>query len=227
MVEATRSLARLLRRKRALDFLEIQAGSGGRSRRSLFRDLASMGYLTSFTHAGRYYTLADIPQFDEHGLWFHQGIGFSRAGTLKKTLVERVAVAEAGCTHRELEALLHIRVHNTLLGLVHDQLITRERIEKLYLYVSAEAKRAAAQVATRRERMDAATEEVALPDDTVIDVLLEVIHAGKVVVAPAVVAERLRARGVPVTAAQVELVYAHYDFTVKKTARSRSKLSRR
>jgi hypothetical protein len=44
----------------------------GRSRRSLFRDLASLGYLTSFTHAGRYYTLADIPQFDERGLWFYK-----------------------------------------------------------------------------------------------------------------------------------------------------------
>ncbi len=139
MEEATRRLGQLLRRKQALDFASIEAASGGRSRRSLFRDLSTLGYLTSYTHGGGYYTLTETPQFDEHGLWFFQGVGFSRAESLKATLVERVDLAEAGHTHRELEALLHIRVHNTLLGLVRDQRIDRERIEKLYVYVSAQA----------------------------------------------------------------------------------------
>ena len=221
MVEATSSLARLLRRKRAMEFAEIQSASGGRSRRSLFRDLISLGHLTSFTHAGRYYTLADIPQFDEHGLWFFQGVGFSRSGTLKKTLLETVGAAVDGYTHRELEALLHIRVYNTLLDLVREQLIGRERIDKLYLYVSAEEERAAAQVIVRRERMSVETEARALPDDVVIDVLLEVVNAGKVLVTPATVAERLRVRGVSVSKAQAEQVYARYGIEVKKTAHPR------
>ena len=29
-----------------------------------------IGYRTNYTHVGRYYTLADIPVFDDHGLWF-------------------------------------------------------------------------------------------------------------------------------------------------------------
>jgi len=114
MEEAERRLKRLLRRKQVMDFPSIIKAAKGRSRRSVFRDLAVLDYLTSFTHAGRYYTLTDIPQFDEHGLWFFQGIGFSRAGTLKRTLVELVGAADAGHTHNELQSLLHVRVHNAL-----------------------------------------------------------------------------------------------------------------
>jgi hypothetical protein len=62
----------------------------GRSRRSVFRDLTTIGYLSSYTHTGRYYTLVHIPEFDEHGLWFFQGVGFSKAGTLKSTITELV-----------------------------------------------------------------------------------------------------------------------------------------
>ncbi len=165
--------------------------------------------------------VVDVPDFDEYGLWFHQSVGFSRNGTLKTTLVELVDTSEAGYSHRELEALLRIRVQKTLTSLIRERLLARKRIEKLYLYVSVQAKRAAAQVAKRRERITAASEEITLPDDTVIELLLEVVRGGKVLVTPSVVAERLRARGVPVAAAQASLVYARYGIEVKKTARSR------
>jgi hypothetical protein len=206
-----------------MDFESIIKAVGGRSRRSLFRDLASLGYLTSYTHAGRYYTLADIPQFDEHGLWFYRGTGFSRAGTLKNTLVELIGAADAGYTHQELKALLHIRVQNTLLTLVHDKRINREHIEKLYVYVSAEKQRAEKQVMKRQELLDysekvAAVSEV--PVIIVIEVLIEVIRAGKVLIAPAEVAQRLCSRGLPVTVSEAEQVYDRFGLIpLKKTPR--------
>jgi len=194
---------------------------------SVFRRLKETGYLSSYTHRGAYYTLTGIPDFDEYGLWFHQSVGFSRAGTLKATLVQLVDISKAGYSHRELEALLRIRVQNTLTRLIRERLLARERIEELFLYVSVPAKRAAAQVAKRRARMITASKDLVLPDDTVIEVLLEVVRGGKVLVTPPVVAERLRARGVPVSATQAEQVYARYGIEVKKTARSRSRPSRR
>ena len=224
---AKKALAALFRKQPIVDLETLFHTLDTTSRMSVFRKLKKTGYLSSYTHRGSYYTLTDIPDFDEYGLWFHQGVGFSRAGTLKATLVGTVDASEAGHTHRELEALLRIRVQNTLVQLIREQLIGRERIEKLYLYVSAKVKRAATQVAKRRKRMAAAGEELTLPDDTVIDVLLEVVRAGEVVIAPAVAAERLRARGVLVTAAQAEQVYSHHGIAVKKTARSRSRPSRR
>ncbi len=76
MNEAAAHLALLFQRNQTMDFASIAKAAGGRSRRSLFRDLASLGYLTSYTHAGRYHTLSDLPQFDEHGLVVLQGYGF-------------------------------------------------------------------------------------------------------------------------------------------------------
>ena len=48
---------------------------------SVRRFLAEVGYFSSFTHNGGWYTLRSIPRFGQDGLWFHADIGFSRAGS--------------------------------------------------------------------------------------------------------------------------------------------------
>src|SRR5207249_7046986 len=42
------------------------------SRTTVFCVLSSVGYLASYSHAGRYYTLKRIPQFDPRGLWHYR-----------------------------------------------------------------------------------------------------------------------------------------------------------
>ena len=42
------------------------------SRSSVYRRLKTLGYLASYTHAGAHYTLSEIPDFDEAGLWWHR-----------------------------------------------------------------------------------------------------------------------------------------------------------
>jgi hypothetical protein len=211
-----------------MDISALRDALGGRSRRSIFRDLASIGYFSSYTHTGRYYTLAHIPEFDEHDLWFFQDIGFARAGTLIRTLVVLTHEADAGKTHMELEQQLRLRVHNTLLALVKEERIGRERIEGAYLYLSTEQGRAAEQLARRKE-LWAESEQgvVVLTDTTVIEVLREALVAGGVLVAPRVVAARLLSRGVVVAIEQVKEVFARYRIDAeKKTARLVSKRSR-
>ena len=46
---------------------------------SVRRFLAAVGYYSSYTHNGMWYTLRSIPRFDRDGLWFFSDIGFSRA----------------------------------------------------------------------------------------------------------------------------------------------------
>ena len=196
-----------------MDFESIVKAVANRSRRSLFRDLDSLGYITSYTHAGRYYTLADIPQFDEYGLWFYKGIGFTRAGTLKNTIVELIDAAETGFTHQELKNLLHVRVHNTLLTLVHDKRISREYVAKLYVYVSVRTQRAAVQVAKRQDLLDSGQKMAAaskVPMTIVVEVLIEVIRAGKVLITPAEVTQKLCNRGRPITVNEADQVYDRY-----------------
>ena len=55
MNKAAKKLARLFKRKKVMDMETIRDATGGRSRRSIFRDLAVLQYLSSYTHVGRYY----------------------------------------------------------------------------------------------------------------------------------------------------------------------------
>ena len=135
--DAVKAFNRLFRRFPIVDMDTLFRILKTRSRMSTFRRLKEIGYYSSYTHTGRYYTLADIPHFDDYGLWFCQGIGFSKSVTLQATIVELVNNASAGFTHDELNNLLRIRVHNTLLSLVRESLIRRERIEKAFLYIKS------------------------------------------------------------------------------------------
>ncbi len=214
MREPQDRLARLLGRARVLDMKAIRAAIDRRSRRSLFRDLEQLGYQTSYTHGGRYYTLADIPDFDEWGLWFHADIGFSRAGTLKETAALQVLQSPDGRTHAELQHLLRVRVHNTLLGLVREGRVGRQPYEGKLLYVSADPDQAAAQVQRRREadRMFAEVLQVLTPDET-IEVLGEALRGAAEIPAPVLVVRRLAARGVGIELRHVRQVYEAHGLT--------------
>jgi hypothetical protein len=211
-------VARLVRVRRIVDIATLEARIGERSRRSLFRDLKKLGYLSSFTHAGRYYTLPDIPQFDADGLWFHEKVGFSRLGTLKETVSHLVPEAPAGRTHGELRALLRVRVQNTLHDLHHRRAIGRRVVEGLHelVYVSPDPTAADRQMARREQSLQAAA--APLPSaQTVIAILGEALRAERMRVSPQEVSRRLSARGMPVGPEQVERVLAHYDLLgVKK-----------
>lgn len=198
----------------------------GRSGRTVFRVLQRLGYHSSYSHAGRFYTLRGIPSFDSQGLWSHQGAGFSSHGTLKETLVVLVERADAGCFHRELETLLRVRVHNTLLELAEDKRLRREPIAGEYLYVSAKGDRAAAQLLKRRSSVEPTPSPPApqLALARVVDILLAVIRKPRS--SAKGVADALRARGIDLTEVQVESVFTEYGLG-KKTVPSRSRRSRR
>ena len=106
------ALERLFAHRPVADLPRLSRALGTRSRMSVFRRLSTLGYRSSYTHTGRYYTLRSIPQFDTDGLWRIEGAGFSRDGTLKATVCRLVEIAEAGRTQRELQMRLGVRVHN-------------------------------------------------------------------------------------------------------------------
>jgi hypothetical protein len=214
---AAKALEKLFRRHPVVDLATLCRALKTPSRMSVFRRLRPFNYLSSYTHAGRYYTLAEIPRFNDEGLWLYRDIGFSRAGTLKNTVAYLVEVGEAGRTHRELYELVRVRVHNTLLSLVREDRIDRQRLETMYLYVSVEAKRASHQVAARQELL-ASRKEAALPlaPATIIEVLVEVIQTTQPHITPTDVAKRLTDRGVPVTVGQVERILDRYDLGSEK-----------
>jgi len=219
-VASARALKRFFRRFPVADLNTLSRTLDTESRMSVFRRLKNFGYFSSYTHAGSFYTLGHIPQFDDYGLWMHQGIGFSKEGTLKATLLKLVETAPSGFTHTELKHLLRVKVHNTLLGLVREKRIGREHIEKAYLYISADTGEALDQISRRRMLLAESDKGTnILPITTVVDVLIETIHAGKLCVAPRLISQRLAARGCSVTTKQVEQIFGQYGIVaLKKTA---------
>lgn len=101
---ATPDLRSLFRRAPVMSMPQIEQTMAPRSKRSLFRDLESLGYLSSYSHTGRYYTLRSVPEFDADGIWRYQGVGFSRDGTLKATVRRLVDASEAGRTQARASA---------------------------------------------------------------------------------------------------------------------------
>ncbi|MEK7994499.1 MAG: hypothetical protein AAB403_11910 [Planctomycetota bacterium] len=220
-------LKKFFERKKVAHLSELRKTLGVRSRTTVFFALKAAGYCTSYSHAGRYYTLARVPEFDARGLWFHGEVRFSKHGSLRATMVVLVREAKAGYTHEELAVMLGLRVHDTLRALVEDRLLRRECLDAVYVYVDLDPKRATAQLDQRRRiRTSAPTPTGPLPPldlARVVDVLLAVIHAPRD--DSATIAARLRQYGLTVTTEQIEAVFVRYGLQ-KKTARSRSKLSR-
>lgn len=213
-------LKRLLRRRRVVELGDLRDVLGTVSRMTVFRRLREVGYQTSYTHRGQYYTLADIPDFDEWGLWFHRDVGFSQAGTLKETATVQVEEAPDGRTHAELRHLLRVRVHNTLLGLVREGRVGREPYKGEFLYVSADSARAAAQVLRRQEadRVLAKVSRVLTPEE-IVEVLVEALRAAPEIPAPLIVARHLAARGMQLEPRHVQQIFDEHGLVPgKKTA---------
>jgi len=218
--QSRHALASLFRRQGIADLNALFTALETNSLMSVFRRLSDIGYFSSYSHAGRYYTFKDIPQFDPDGLWHYQGVGFSRYGSLRSTIEHLVEDANAGRTHSELYVRLQVRVHNTLLDLVRSKRIGREPFAGEYVYVSPDSAHAHAQIALRGQQQAGVAIEQ-LPSSVVIEVLLELVQGARVQLDAERVSTRLAARGLTVTTGQVEAVFTRYE--LKKTARSRSR----
>lgn len=215
-------LDRLFRRTPVALLDQLRRALKTTSRTTVFRALTAVGYLTSYSHAGRYYTLTRIPEFDARGVWVFRDVRFSVHGTLRATVELMVKQAPAGHTHEELQALLGLRVHDPLRSLVATRRIARERVGARYVYVDVIPEGAAAQMTRRRAGGGAPATAAEAPLDLarVVDVLVAVIRAPRAT-APQIAAH-LRARGLSLTDAHVAAVFARYELE-KKTARARSR----
>ena len=200
--DALKALRAFFKKKQLAMLPDIYALLGTTSRMSAFRRLRELGYLSSFSHVGRYYTLPTLANFDPQGLWFYEEVGFSRFGNLKETVIHLVDQSVAGKTHEELEKQLRLRVHNTLLDLVRSDKIAREAFEGVFVYFSIRTDRAQQQLARRREGVGDSVQDV-LPDGIVIEVLAEIIRGNQVQIDQSALLSQLAERGIRISALQL------------------------
>lgn len=134
--------------------LELKEALGTNSTMTVFRALSSLGYLTSYSHRGGYYTLPCIPDFDMLGLWAFDFVGFSRHGNLLDTVKALVETSGDGRTVSELDAALQVETKHAALRLLRLGKLDRSVVGGVFVYLSVEAVTRRRQELTRHHRVD-------------------------------------------------------------------------
>ena len=179
---------------------------------TIWRLLRQAGYLTSYNYNAGYYTLATIPQFDEHGLWTHQDIRFSKWGKLPDTIIAVIEQSPGGMTARELAQLLHVRNAKPLLGqLTLKQRLWREAVGRSFVYMAADESQHEQQL---RRRIEQAPVRLLPEPQKIIALLVEMIRHPQQT--PQQWARRLVRRNIRLGAQDISAVMEHYHLTVKK-----------
>jgi hypothetical protein len=91
---------------------------------------------TSYNQNGKYYTLPQVPLFDQYGLWRYKDIGFSRYGNLKKTIIHLVKASPAGLSGRQLGEILKLSPQSFLHHFRKSPGLYREKYDGVFVYFS-------------------------------------------------------------------------------------------
>jgi hypothetical protein len=132
------ALIQLFSSKLIIELQDMKTALEGVSAMTVFRYLKQISYRRSYNHNGRYYTLYKPSKFDRCGIWNKGDILFSVDGSLLNTVRRFVHESDAGATHRELQDILKIRVHNALAELTRKGQVERERLTAVFVYLHSD-----------------------------------------------------------------------------------------
>jgi len=152
MILSPDALRSLFQRQKIATLEELKDVVSTSAAMTVFRKLKVLGYQTSYSHRGKYYTLTSVPEYDDLGLWSFRAVYFSQDGNLLTTAQRFVEEAQLGITADELRELLHVEVKQSLLHLYRDKRISREQIGGRYVYLSRDSGVQLNQKLARQER---------------------------------------------------------------------------
>lgn len=182
------------------------------SRSTVLRRLAEIDYYSSYNHAGKFFTIGSAARFDDRGLWVHHSARFSQHGNLKQTVLHFVQQSSQGMTHEELNELLGVRTHNTLLTLVQEEKLHRERLGPTFVYFTVTVSRRRRQL---RERARLASPVRPRPTSPqIIAVLLELIHDPRS--DRRQIMQRCQRKGVSISRPVVDVIFERYELDKKR-----------
>ena len=183
--------------------------------RTARRRLKLWAALASFNYNSRFYTLPELPQFDEHGLWFHRDIGFSSHGHLPQTIVALVRQAPAGLTAAQLGQSLRLDPRSFLWQFHQHPQLQRQRYQGHYVYFAADPSVAARQKALCRAALAPLAPALLPSAEEAIAVLVQAIqHPER---SPEQLAAHLQARYPHLSAPAIVTLFAHHGLTLKTT----------
>lgn len=178
-----------------------------------WRILNAHGYISSYNFNAKYYTLIDIPVFDDLGLWSYKSARFSRYGSLTKTVASLVDDSPSGLETNALQELLGVHVSPVLTNLFHRGKLYREKFGARFVYFGSDEKVHKTQLKECRSK-GGPIEPCSLPEPKrIIAVLVELIQ--QVELQPKQLVRRLSAKGVKIESAEIEAIFQHYQLTKK------------
>lgn len=177
------------------------------------RRLKAWRAYTSYNHNGRYYTLPEIADFDDNGLWRYQGVFFSKHGNLKQTLVHLVTHSAQGLSGAELGELLGLQPRSFLSHFRDHPEIYRENLMKCWIWFAADPKIREKQKQARLAR--AVAKEPRMPTDAeAVMILVDLIEHPNSGLEQ--VARRLKPKGFNIDVDVIRQLLVHHDL-LKKT----------
>ncbi len=170
------------------------------------RRLKEWGALSSYNKSGRYYTLPSIPEFNKKGLWKHQGVFFSKHGTLKNTVIHLAQISSKGLSNSELEEILGVNPNSYLPQYKQLRGVRREKHNRQVVYFSADEKLYRRQ---KQNRFPPEPTALKLPPDALgIIVLVELVkHPGS---SPEQLSEMLRREGDEIDADMIDNLFERH-----------------
>ncbi len=140
----------LLRRQTVASLPQITAALGAPSPRTVCRKLAQAGCRSSYSHCGRYYTLDELADYDEHGLWNWQGRRFSLHGSLLATAAHLTDISAAGYRAAELSERVGVQTYGALCKLAERGQVSRARVGGQAVFCSVSRTQRQRQLRARR-----------------------------------------------------------------------------
>ena len=185
----------------------------GCSNMTAWRILSEHGYISSYNFNAKYYTLIDIPFFNENGLWSYRKVFFSKSGSLTNTVIALVFNSRSGLEKNELHELLGVNVIPILSKLYHQGKLYREKVGGIFVYLRTDEDNRQLQLNNRRS--DSKKEKpIRLPEpERIIAVLVELIQ--RVELQPRQLSRRLSRKGIKVTITEIRAILQHYQLTKK------------
>lgn len=168
------SLETLFARQRVATLPELKGALGTDVYMTVLRKLRPLGYLCSYSHGGKFYTLERLAQFDDHGLLRVGSACFSRFGSLLDTAAHWVNESPAGYYVTELNRALAVSTKDALRLLARQRRVVREELAG-YLYCAVDPQVRHAQLLQRRKPLAPAPERGAgatISDEAKVALLL-------------------------------------------------------
>jgi hypothetical protein len=173
---------------------------------------------TSINNNGCYYTLPQIPVFDENGLWRYRKVLFSKHGNLKQTIVALITESEKGLSAAQIAEFIDLVPNSSFLSQFKSVPgVRREKHQGRFIYLSDHPQIYSRQMQTRASRPAAAA---GFPSDSeAVEILVELIKS------PDIGIEQLAAKvskpGKPVAAAMIRRFLQFHDLLKKTSATGR------